>query len=487
MQQTVDLTRRLHANVRYAVATTMGRKCIAEFIGTYILVFTIGCNYYNNLATTAAYWNFTSIACVLMVSIYAMGSVSGAHFNPAVSFAVTLAGKMEVWDGLTYSLVQTIAGVLGGISYHHLFGFHRHPQLSLGPKEPYTWFETMNAEVIYTSMLCFVVLNVRFASKLQGNHFYGLAVGFVIIAGGYAAGGISGAILNPAVALGIELSSGSFTWSTLYLIYELIGAAIASGLFSFVRPDDHGAPLPLTGVFVYSISERCVSELIGTFYLCVTIGLCAMNNSPALPWAAGATVISLTFSLDTVSGAHFNPALTFAFLIQGKESLNENFEPQKAGSYIFVQAVASISAAVFCKITHLDGSFGFGPGENAVFGWGPVMTTEIIYTFTLCFIVLCVCNGEAGPQSKHGVEDQKARLKEFHGVAIGSVVTASGFAVGAVSGAALNPAVSFGPTVVHMAQGGNLFNGLAFVVFELTGSLLAVYVYNATHTLPEKQ
>merc|ERR1719191_1517777 len=116
----------------------------------------------------------------------------------------------------------------------------------------YTWFETMNAEVIYTSMLCFVVLNVRFASKLQGNHFYGLAVGFVIIAGGYAAGGISGAILNPAVALGIELSSGSFTWSTLYLIYELIG----------------------------------------TFYLCVTIGLCAMNNSPALPWAAGATVIS---------------------------------------------------------------------------------------------------------------------------------------------------------------------------------------------------
>jgi aquaporin Z len=468
-QKTLESIKKVPTQVKSALASSFGRKCIAEFMGTFFLVFTVGCIHYNNFRTTAANWNFTSIACVLMVFVYALGNVSGAHFNPAVSVAVALAGKMEMMDCAMYCFVQTVAGFFGGICYHYMFAHHRHPQLLLGPREPYTWFETMNVEVIFTSMLCFVFLNVTTASKIEGNTFYGLAISFVIIAGGYAAGGISGAIFNPAVALGVELSSGSCSWCVLYSIYEFIGAGIASGLFSYVRPDDHGALPDLTGVFSYSLSEMCISEMIGTYYLCTTIGLCAMNNSPAIPWATGAALTSLTFSLDSVSGAHFNPALTFAFMLHKPET----FTPWRAGSYILMQTVASISAAIVCKVTHLDGSFGFGPGVHAVFGWGPVMNTEIIYTFMLVYVVLCVCNGEK-------------RLKEFHAVAIGSCVTAAGFAVGAVSGAALNPAVSLGPTIVHLAHGGNLFNGFAFVVFELFGSLLAVYAYKSTHTSSQK-
>merc|ERR1719316_2559881 len=100
----------------------------------------------------------------------------------------------------------------------------------------------MTVEIAYTFMLCFVVLNVATAAKNAGNQFFGLAIGFVIIAGGYAAGGISGGAFNPAVAFGIDVagSATQFGWCFYYLVYELIGAAVAAGLFRVVRPEEFG-------------------------------------------------------------------------------------------------------------------------------------------------------------------------------------------------------------------------------------------------------
>jgi len=174
-------------------------KYVAEFVGTYLLVFTVGCN----VLSGSPVWAATSIACVLMVSIYALGGVSGANFNPAVSVALGLSGKLEWKDVGIYSVVQIIAGICAGLSYGALFFkvFNLEPQAGFG------WWEAALAEVLYTFMLCFVVLNVATAAKNAGNQFFGLAIGFVIIAGGYAAGGISGGAFNPAVALGIDVSS----------------------------------------------------------------------------------------------------------------------------------------------------------------------------------------------------------------------------------------------------------------------------------------
>merc|ERR1719379_3172007 len=108
----------------------------------------------------------------------------------------------------------------------------------------------MLVEVLYTFMLCFVVLNVATATKWKGNQFFGLAIGFVIIAGGYAGGNVSGGAFNPAVALGIDVSSAGlgFGWGFAYAGYELLGAALAAGLFRVVRPDDFGgsSDYPLT-------------------------------------------------------------------------------------------------------------------------------------------------------------------------------------------------------------------------------------------------
>merc|ERR1719456_612160 len=128
-------------------------------------------------------------------------------------------------------------------------------------------------------MLCFVVLNVAAARKQRGNEFYGLAIGFVIIAGGTAVGGISGGAFNPAVAFGIEIPSGHFGWSYWYTLYQLVGAALAACLFRIVRPDDHTDIGDADG-FQYNLVAMLVSEFIGTFYLCLTVGFCVLGKSP---------------------------------------------------------------------------------------------------------------------------------------------------------------------------------------------------------------
>merc|ERR1719207_209042 len=102
------------------------------------------------------------------------------------------------------------------------------------------------AEALYTCLLAFVVLNVACSSmnnpKENNNKFYGLAIGFVIIAGAYGAGAISGGCFNPAVAIGIDTASFShgFGWCLAYTAFEFIGAALAAGMFYVVRPEDFG-------------------------------------------------------------------------------------------------------------------------------------------------------------------------------------------------------------------------------------------------------
>jgi aquaporin Z len=183
----------------YNPEPTKAAKYVGEFIGTYILVLTVG---FCVLTGTAGAWAVTSIACSLMVMIYALGNVSGANFNPAVSLALALAGKMEWGQALTYMGIQILAGIFAGITY----GICMWEIFDGGVAMGHTWGQAALAEIIYTFMLCFVVLNVA-ASKDKGNQYFGLAIGFVVIAGGYGAGSISGGCFNPAVAFGIDFSS----------------------------------------------------------------------------------------------------------------------------------------------------------------------------------------------------------------------------------------------------------------------------------------
>merc|ERR1719310_2118323 len=199
--------------------------------------------------------------------------------------------------------------------------------VNVAPKPGFGWWEAMLAEVLYTFVLCFVVLNVAASTKngcgsLDGKpggnqQFYGLAIGFVVVAGGYGAGAISGGAFNPAVALGLDVSSAGvgFGWGFAYTGYELIGCALAAGLFRVVRPDDfdeaHNGE--------YNLTTKCVSEFLGTYILVLTVGLNVLNNSPAGAWSIAASLMCMIFALGNCSGAHFTPAVTVAIMIAGRD------------------------------------------------------------------------------------------------------------------------------------------------------------------------
>merc|ERR1719267_74366 len=96
------------------------------------------------------------------------------------------------------------------------------------PAKGHTLIQAGFAELLYTFMLCFVVLNVAASNKHAGkNQFYGIAIGFVIVAGAYSGGSVSMGCFNPAVAFGIDVSStGVPSYAFVYTVFELLGAAL---------------------------------------------------------------------------------------------------------------------------------------------------------------------------------------------------------------------------------------------------------------------
>ena len=196
------------------------KKYIVEFIGTFFLVFTVGMAVQSGspLAPLA-------IGSALMVMIFAGGHVSGGHFNPAVTLAVWLRGKCETKDVVPYWLAQLAAGVVAGLIVVALKGKPMLPgSHELAP--------SLVVEFLFTFALAWVVLNAATAKGTAGNSFYGLAIGFTVLTGAVAVGGVSGGAFNPAVGLGVVvmgLEKLSQLW--IYLAADLVGGAVAALAF----------------------------------------------------------------------------------------------------------------------------------------------------------------------------------------------------------------------------------------------------------------
>lgn len=440
-----------------AAEVSMIAKCVAEFVGTFLLIFTVGCNVLGGSAT----WGGVSIASVLMVAIYSLGGISGGNFNPAVSVTLgiskAMGGPGMDWKTVgTYVGVQSAAGIAAALCYSALFG----QSFNLSPAKGFEWYHAGLCELLYTFMLTFVVMNVAAAKKNadEKNQYYGLAIAFTVIAGAYGAGAVSGGCFNPAVALGIDVSSAGlgFGWCGVYMIFELVGAALAAVLFKVVRPEDFDGEK--------SAATELVSEFLGTYMLVLTVGLNVLGKSKAGAFSIAASLTSMIYALGDVSGAHFNPAVTVAILASGR---CPNLTPVKAGSFIGAQIAGGIAAAFTYAFVYKGATFALGPvGENT---WTGVSIAEIIYTFVLCFVVLSVAVSE------------RTKASHLFGLAIGSCVTVGGFAIGGISGGSLNPAVSFGIAAVQTLNGGFFYKALIYSVFEFVGGAAAAGVFKVTH------
>lgn len=205
-------------------------KYLVELIGTFFLVTTIGMTVIDpgagNLAPLA-------IASVLMVMIYAGGHISGAHYNPAVTLAVCMRGKCAVSDVPGYLIAQIGGAVLAAFVVTFLKGS---PEVTAAEIDV---TKALVAEVLFTFALAYVILNVATAKATSGNSYYGLAIGFTVLAGAFAVGGVSGGAFNPAVAVGatvMGLFKAANIW--IYLVGNFGGAALAAVVFKMTHPDD---------------------------------------------------------------------------------------------------------------------------------------------------------------------------------------------------------------------------------------------------------
>merc|ERR1719443_905714 len=113
-------------------------RYVAEFLGTFMLVFTIGCN----VLVGNKVWGVTSIACVLTVLVYALGPVSGAHLNPAVTCAILFCNKIEYREAVIYIGVQMLSGLVAGFTYLLIFSNN----FNLAPAPGYSFVGAGNIE-----------------------------------------------------------------------------------------------------------------------------------------------------------------------------------------------------------------------------------------------------------------------------------------------------------------------------------------------------
>ena len=206
------------------------KKYLAEFIGTFFLVLTIGCTVIPGAPGVIAP---LAIGAALMVMVFAGGHISGAHFNPAVTLAVFVRGRCKASDVLPYWIAQLAAGVAAAFVAMLLVG------KSGTPMEIVNLPQAFVAEFLFTFALAYVVLNCATAKGTLDNSFYGLAIGMTVMAGAFSVGAISGGAFNPAVAVGIglmKLVSLSQIW--LHIVADLAGGLVAALAFKIINPDD---------------------------------------------------------------------------------------------------------------------------------------------------------------------------------------------------------------------------------------------------------
>ena len=206
------------------------RKYATEFIGTFFLVLTVGCT---GIATGPGVIPPLAIGAILMVMIYAGGHVSGAHYNPAVSLGAFIRGRLPAADVAPYWAAQ-LAGAVAAAAI--VLVFRIAPTAAPFVARPGAGFA---AEFLFTFALVYVVLNTATARATAGNSYFGLAIGFTVLAGASAVGEVSGAAFNPAVAVGASML-GMLSWSMLwlYLAADLLGGAAAGVVFRSLNQDD---------------------------------------------------------------------------------------------------------------------------------------------------------------------------------------------------------------------------------------------------------
>jgi aquaporin Z len=205
------------------------KNYITEFTGTFLFVFSIALAVAHAGALAPL-----AIGAALMCMVYMGGHISGGHYNPAVTLAIFLRGKIGGREALGYAGSQMAGATLAAA----LAPIVTHQALLVAPASA-NHMPALLVETIFTFALVLVVLNVATDDAVAKNSFYGLAIGFTIVVAAFAGGSVSGGAFNPAVGLGpaiAALGSAPIDHAWLYLVGPACGALLATAVYHLQHP-----------------------------------------------------------------------------------------------------------------------------------------------------------------------------------------------------------------------------------------------------------
>jgi aquaporin Z len=199
-------------------------------------------------------------------------------------------------------------------------------------------------------------------------------------------------------------------------------------------------------------------ELIGTFFLMLTVGMTALNPGsvgPFAPLAIGSILAVMVFAGGHISGGHYNPAVSLAVYLRNKLDLSDLW------FYWAAQIVGGILAALVTL---------YFKGEAAALAPTPdylkALLAEFLFTFALCYVVLNVATAKATAGNS------------YFGWAIGFTVLAGAYAVGSISGAAFNPAVALGASILNLIHWSNIW---IYLLAGVLAAAAAAFIFNTAH------
>ncbi|OJW30597.1 MAG: aquaporin [Sphingobacteriales bacterium 46-32] len=210
------------------------KKWLAELLGTFALVFcgtgAIVINQETNGSVSHVGIAIT-FGLIVMAMIYTFGDISGAHLNPAVTIAFTIAGRFKVGEILPYILSQIVGAFLASLILMYLFPENE----TLGTTLPSgTALQSFILEFILTFFLMLVIIHVATGSKEQGM-FAGLAIGSTVLLEAMFAGPICGASMNPARSIAPAVVSGHLEHLWVYIVATVAGASFAIPTWKYLN------------------------------------------------------------------------------------------------------------------------------------------------------------------------------------------------------------------------------------------------------------
>lgn len=400
--------------------------------------------------------------------IYAFDHISGAHFNPAVTFGALLSRRMGIWTAIFYTIAQVLGGIFGGLISAAI----------ASPKNmvaftPNSIWAALGVEAIYTFALVLVMQNAALEKNAkEPNSYFGLAVAFTALAGAGAVGPISGGCFNPAVGMGLNFGAlpsgnGTMEYVWIYWLAPLVGAACATLVCFYMNLKSHqeseGLPLvvPLT-------------EAIGTFFIVLTAALTGEGM------AVGSMLLAMVYMGDHVCGADYNPAVTMGVAIRMAVPLKEYW---KVGVTLLAQfGGAFLAALTAVGVNNKQLQY---PASDIIHGVAGAFVFEAIWTGLLVYVVCAVMTPTFGEDDLAANEERKGHARSYQGLAIGFIVVAGiycGTATGGGSGGVFNPAL--GTAIMTMDS---VFNAKAatnmwvYWLGPFVGSVLGAGVFTLLH------